>query len=292
MTSARRHTPTAAPAVEARRLGPESRGEAVALLSRDPESNLFLLDLVTRLEAPPAPGEAATELVGAWRGGEMVAVLGLRPSIALTRASPEVLESFLRYLDPLTVGLMKSSVEVVDELWRSLGRRRGRHVLLDRIETGYVLRARHARLVAPRAEETVRDAGPGDLEALVVAARESLREEDRPDPYARDVAGFRSWVRGRMSRARVLEVDGRVVCVGYADVRLPEGWLLQGVYCWPDRRRRAHATTGVSDLCRQAFAAGAEHVQLSVVDGNEAGRRLYEGLGFEATGKLRTILFS
>jgi predicted GNAT family acetyltransferase len=94
-----------------------------------------------------------------------------------------------------------------------------------------------------------------------------------------------------LPRARVVEVDGEVVCVGYPDVRLREGWLLQGIYCWPEHRRRAHATSVVSDLCRQAFAAGAEHVQLSVVEGNEAGRRLYEGLGFDATGKLRTILF-
>jgi RimJ/RimL family protein N-acetyltransferase len=46
------------------------------------------------------------------------------------------------------------------------------------------------------------------------------------------------------------------------------------------------------DLCREAFRAGAEHVQLAVVDGNEAGRRLYEGLGFEPFGALRTILFA
>jgi RimJ/RimL family protein N-acetyltransferase len=45
-------------------------------------------------------------------------------------------------------------------------------------------------------------------------------------------------------------------------------------------------------LCRQAFASGADHVQLAVVDGNEPGRRLYESLGFEPFGKLRTILFS
>ena len=41
-----------------------------------------------------------------------------------------------------------------------------------------------------------------------------------------------------------------------------------------------------------AIQAGAEHVQLSVVDGNEAARRLYEGLGFKPFGKLRTILFA
>ena len=46
------------------------------------------------------------------------------------------------------------------------------------------------------------------------------------------------------------------------------------------------------DLCHEAFAAGADHVQLAVIDGNEAGRALYEGLGFKPFGKLRTILFT
>ena len=88
-----------------------------------------------------------------------------------------------------------------------------------------------------------------------------------------------------------MESAGRIVCVGYADVRLPAGWLLQGIYCWPEVRRQAFATTAVSDLCRQAFAHGADHVQLSVVDGNEPARRLYERLGFKPFDKLRTILF-
>jgi predicted GNAT family acetyltransferase len=187
---------------------------------------------------------------------------------------------------------VKSSEAAVDELWRTLGRQRGRHVLVDRLETAYAVCESDARLVDTRPHEITRAAVPEDLEALVVAARESLREEKRPDPFDGDIRGFKRWVRGRVDRARVVESGGKVQCVGYADVRLREGWLLQGVYCWPEVRRRAFATAGVSDLCRQAFAAGADHVQLSVVDGNEAGRRLYERLGFKVIGKLRTILFT
>jgi RimJ/RimL family protein N-acetyltransferase len=278
--------------VETHRLGRESRAAALSFLARDPRANLFLLDLATRLGAPPAPGEPRTEMVGAWRGDELVAVAALRPSVALTPAPPDAIEAFLPYLESLGVGLVKSPSEAVDALWHYLRRVRRRHVLLDRLETAYALRESEARLVDVRPHERVRAADLGDLEPLVVAARESLREEDRPDPFAGDIRGFRRWVRGRIPRARVVESGGRIVCVGYADVRLREGWLIQGVYCWPDVRRQRFATTGVSDLCREAFAAGAEHVQLAVVDGNEAGRRLYEGLGFEPFAKLRTILFT
>jgi len=278
--------------VEAHRLGRENRSAALSFLARDPLANLFLLDLAARLGAPPVPGEARSEMVGAWRAGELVAVAALRPTVALTAAPSDALEAFLPYLEPLGVGLVKSSTEVVDVLWRYLGRGRRRRVLLDRLETAYAVREGEARLTDPRPHERVRAAELGDLEPLIVAARESLREEERPDPFSGDVRGFRRWVRGRVPRARVVESGGRIVCVGYADVRLREGWLLQGVYCWPEVRRQRFASTGVSDLCCEAFVDGAEHVQLAVVDGNEAARRLYEGLGFKPVGKLRTILFT
>jgi predicted GNAT family acetyltransferase len=281
----------AAPRIEVSPLGPGSREPALAFLARDPTANLFLMDQVLRLGDPPPPGESRSEMVGAWRGGELTAVMALRPSIALTPTTPDVLRELLPWVEPMGFGLVKSAAPVVGALWQGMCAGRPRHVVLDRLETAYVLRAAHARLAPVRAHERARSATPRDLDALVTAARESLRDEDRPDPYTGDVRGFKRWVRGRVPRARVVEVDGRVVCVGYADVQLPAGWLIQGVYCWPHARRRAFATTGVSDLCRRAFEAGADHVQLSVVEGNEAGRRLYEALGFEPVATLRTILF-
>ena len=268
------------------------RDEALALLQLDPVGNLLLIDLVLRLASPPSPGEAATELLGAWRGDELLAVAALRPTLVFSAAAPEVLEAFFPSLESIGIGLMKSSSGVIDPIWRHLARRRRRHVMLDRLETAYVLRASDANLATGPGDVVTRAAFDADLDALVVAARESLREEDRPDPFAGDAEGFTRWVRGRVERARVVERGGTIVCVGYADVRLMTGWLLQGIYCWPEARRRGFATAGVADLCREAFSAGADHVQLAVVDGNTAGVRLYERLGFKPVGKLRTLLFS
>jgi predicted GNAT family acetyltransferase len=165
-------------------------------------------------------------------------------------------------------------------------------VIIDRIETAYTLHSGESKPIERTAARSARRARNSDLDDLVVAARESLREEDRPDPFVGDAEGFRRWVRGRVARARVVEIAGRVVMVGYADVQRPEGWLLQGVYTWPDCRQRGLASFGVSELCREAFGAGANHVQLAVVEGNAAARRLYEGLGFRPFAKLRTILFT
>jgi predicted GNAT family acetyltransferase len=278
--------------VIARRIGAESRAEALAFLDRDPIGNLFLIDLVLRLSSPPSPGESPTDLLGAWRGDELLAVAALRPTLVFSAAPPETLAAFFPYLESIGIGLMKSSAEAIAPIWQHLAQQRRRHVMLDRFETAYVLRAEDANLSGRVDEPCTRAAVGGDLDALVVAARESLREEDRPDPFAGDVRGFKRWVQGRVERARVVESRGAIVCVGYADVQLTTGWLLQGVYCWPEVRRRGFATEGVADLCREAFAAGADHVQLAVVDGNTAGVRLYEGLGFKPVGKLRTILFT
>ncbi len=278
--------------VEARLVRLADRGAVMARLARSPERNLFLLDLASRLGQPPPAGELRSEVAAVWLGGEAIGVAALRPSVVLDADAPrEAIDALLPYLDALGVGLIKSARPGVDYAWSVLQRRGGRRALLDRIETAYALRSTGALLRAVAGARS-RPAIAEDLDALVVAARESLREEDRPDPFGGDLRSFRRWVRGRVSRARVVECDGRVVFVAYADVQRPEGWLIQGVYTWPEFRRRGFAAIGVSDLCREALAAGASHVQLAVVEGNAAGRGLYAGLGFEPFGELRTILFS
>lgn len=279
--------------VEARLLRNEERPAVLGRLAANAKGNLFLLDLTDRISAPPSPGEMRTEVAAAWRGDEIVGVVGLRPSIAFDAdVTPEAVEAFLPLLESLGVGLVKSPADAVEWFWRQLGRRVYRRALVDRLETAYCVRPGEAKLGGPRGSERTRSALVEDLDWLVEAARESLREESRPDPFAGDVRGFRRWVRGRVPRARVVEDAGRIVFAGYADVQRPEGWLLQGVYTRPESRRLGYGGVGVSHLCREAFANGADHVQLSVVDGNEAGRSLYESLGFKPFAKLRTILFS
>ena len=278
--------------LDVRMLREAEAAQAIEYLGRDPLANLFLLDLVARRGSPPPPGEMRTEIAIALRGRELVGVAALRPTIVFDGAmTPEVVRGFLPLLDPMRVGLVKSNAAVVDALWSGLAARRRRRSIVDRYETAYALRAPLARRAPLESGRTVRSARMSDLEPLVFAARESLREEGRPDPFAGDVSGFRTWVKGRVGRARVVESEGRIVFVGYGDVRRPEGWLLQGIYTWPPARRRGFAALGTWDLCRLAFEEGASHVQLAVVEGNEGAKALYEGLGFKPFGRLRTILF-
>jgi ribosomal protein S18 acetylase RimI-like enzyme len=280
-------------AIQACLLAASEVEETLEHIGRRPLDNLFLIDLVARFGMPPAPGEMRTEIALARRAGEIVGVVALRPSVVFDAdIGTPAIEALARFLDALGVGLVKSAAPAVDVAWSRLSRHGARRAIVDRFETAYAVRPPEARLAQVPPGWVARAAVGADLEPLVLAARESLREESRPDPFGGDPRGFRRWVRGRVSRARIVERGGEVHFVGYADVRRPEGWLLQGIYTWPETRRRGLATAGTSDLCRRAFAEDAEHVQLAVVEGNHAARALYEGLGFEPFSRLRTILFT
>jgi RimJ/RimL family protein N-acetyltransferase len=274
-----------------RPLRERDRGAALAFLDRSPLLNLVLADLVLRIGEPSA-GTPAPEVLGAWRGRELAGLAGLAPSVVFDAAAErEVLEAFFPYLARVGSGLVKSTEEVVGPLEKWLASE-GRRVLLDRIEIGFALEPDHARLAVPGPGQHVRSAALADLDALVEAARQSLIEENRPDPTDSDAIGFRRWVRGRVRRAVVMEQDAKLAFVGYADVQCPRGWLLQGVFTWPEYRRRGLAAAGVSELCRRAFGSGSAHVQLAVIEGNEAASQLYESLGFRRFARLRTLLFA
>ncbi len=272
-------------------LGVADRPAALAHLAGRARQNLWLLDLVANLGQLPPPGEASAEVVGAFEKRQLCGLLALRPCVVAEADLPgAAVDVFRPWLASLQGGLMKSPLHDADALWAELAAN-GCRPVVDRGETSWVLSAEEARLSAPLAGMHVRRARAGDLSALVHAARASLAEEGRPDPFEFDPEGFRRWVRGRIGRAWVVEEGGAMVFVGYADVQRPEGWLLQGVYTWPDSRRRGYARAGVSALCRAAFEAEAEHVQLAVVAGNVAAESLYRVLGFQPFAGLRTVLF-
>ena len=278
-------------ALGSRRLGTDDREAAFALLSRAPEENLVLIDFVSRIGAPLGPGEVPPQLYGVFERDRLTALAALRPSIALSAGmtaaeTDELLPYFLR----VPSGLVKSDRDRVAPVWDALVDA-GRYPLIDRIEIAYRLRPEQMLPATPGLPGVARPARVEDLDELVYAARASLWEEDRPDPAEGDPAGFTRWVHGRLPRARIVAEDGRTVFVAYADVRRDAGWLVQGVYTWPDYRRRGFARREMDSVIREAFASGASHLQPAVVEGNDRASKLYENLGFEPFCELRTILF-
>ncbi len=268
------------------------RAAALDLLRADPIANLLLIDLVVRIGEPPPPGEPAPMVIGVWNRRELIGVASLRPCVVLSEGMPaEAVALVGSLLDAIHAGLVKSS-EASGALIAHLLASSGRRLLVDRRERMLVLAPGASSIDGPATAARVRAATPRDLPALTDAARASLVEEGRPDPFDTDPEGFRRWVFGRLRRATLGEVDGQIAFVAYADVQRPEGWLVQGVYTWPQWRRQGLARGGVAALARRAFAAQTAHLQLSVVEGNLAGEALYAGLGFEPAGRLRTLLFT
>lgn len=275
----------------ARRLGSHEKAQTLEFLSAAPEKNLVLIDFVSRLGEALLPGEAPPQIYGAFEGEKLLGVAALRPSVVLSSGLvPDALELLLPYLMRIPTGLVKSDRKLVAPIWQVL-EAAGRRSVIDRIEIAYRLRPDTLVAASSDLPGVARPARREDLDDLVYAARASLWEEDRPDPAESDPSGFQRWVEGRLSRARIVSEGGRTLFVAYADVRRPEGWLVQGVYTWPEVRRRGYARRGMDSVVREAFACGASHVQLAVVAGNERASRLYEELGFEAFAELRTILF-
>lgn len=284
-------------------LGARDREAALRLLAPTARYDLLLIELVAGVGGALRRGEPAPEIVGFWRGRDLVSVASIRPTVVLAHALPsEGVEMLLPFLGRLQTGLLKTGRPLGDVLWKRL-EQGGRRPIVDRTETSYWLRlqpdesesrppvGRDGHPGACERGPVLRDAEPADLEDLVFAARASLREEERPDPFDGDPAGFRRWVLSRVARARVVEVDARPRFVAYADVRRLEGWLVQGVYTWPEARRRGLARLGMGRLVAEARTAGGDHIQLAVVDGNRAAIGLYEQLGFEPFDSLRTVLF-
>jgi ribosomal protein S18 acetylase RimI-like enzyme len=271
-------------------LGLRDRERALERLRGSAAHDLLLTELVASLGRAARRGEATPEIVALWRGRELASLAAVRPTVVLARDLPEAgLDLVIPYLERLQTGLLKSGRPLADELWTRL-ERRGRRAIVDRTETAYRLELGEGT-PPPCTKHPVRLAEASDLEDLVYAARASLREEERPDPFDGDPSGFRRWVLSRVPRARVVDVDGRPRFVAYADVRRPDGWLVQGVYTWPEARRTGLARSGMERLIAEAREAGSSHIQLAVVDGNAPAVALYEGLGFEAFDSLRTVLF-
>ena len=150
-----------------------------------------------------------------------------------------------------------------------------------------------ARL-APVAEVVVVDDGsadPGAVARAVARAIGDVATEPGTTPAVRVVRHDRSRGPGAARATGVAASAAPFVVFVDADVRLDAGHLLQGVYTWPRSRRQGVGAAGVASLCKAAFAEAADHVQLSVVQGNTAARDLYARLGFRPHATLRTILF-
>src|SRR5581483_8151475 len=70
------------------------------------------------------------------------------------------------------------------------------------------------------------------------------------------------------------------VGVAVATASSPRMWFLEVVYVRPEARGRGVGVELIREVARRAQAAGAEMLELEVLESNGGARRLYERLGF------------
>jgi GNAT superfamily N-acetyltransferase len=139
-------------------------------------------------------------------------------------------------------------------------------------------------------DTTVRLLTPDDWQAYREIRLAMLQESPGAfgSRYA-DAVGFDedTW-RGRLSSCdhHLAELDGRAV--GAAGLYVEEGPVVQahliGMWVRPEARGRQVGALLVQAVLDRAAVLGCARVRLDVVDGNVPARRLYERMGFVATG--------
>jgi GNAT superfamily N-acetyltransferase len=135
-------------------------------------------------------------------------------------------------------------------------------------------------------KESVRAAGPGDLDALVAGNMALAEETER---VRLDVDTLREGIRALLeSRAPgrywVAEIEGRVVgqlliTFEWSDWRNRMVWWIQSVYVLPEARGRGVLRTLYETARREALAAGSGGLRLYVDTTNIGAQGAYAALG-------------
>ncbi|MGZ4411303.1 MAG: GNAT family N-acetyltransferase [Gaiellaceae bacterium] len=145
---------------------------------------------------------------------------------------------------------------------------------------------------APAAGESgLRRARLTDLELLLPAAAAAHREELGVDPLERDAQAFRWRTRGQieLGRSWLWEEGGRILFKAEASAWTPAAVQLQQVWTDPAVRGRGYARRALRDLCRELLTETA-CVCLFVRPENAPAIRLYESVGMERCGEMRSIV--
>jgi len=147
-------------------------------------------------------------------------------------------------------------------------------------------------LLSADSEAPIRQATIADFEQVVEAGAAMHLEEVGFDPLSSDPVGFRQRVLTLIRRGwvRIWVIDGQLVFKAECAAVTPEAVQLQGVWTRPDRRGRGLATAGMATVCRQLLGE-TQSVTLFVNDFNLGAVRVYERVGFERIGTMRSVLF-
>ncbi|NHC44607.1 GNAT family N-acetyltransferase [Motilibacter aurantiacus] len=271
-------------------LGPRDVEAALALVDRDPVTNVFV---GARLHAAGLDTwRLGAEVWGHVVDGELDALCYAGANLVPVEAGPEAVRAFAERARRL--GRRCSSIvgprDAVEPLWALLEPEWGpaRDVRRDQP----LLSISSAPLVAP--DPDVRLVRRDEIDVLLPACIDMFTEEVGVSPLAGDG--------GALYRARVAELiaagramaridGGRVVFKAEVGAAVPGACQVQGVWVDPALRGRGHSVAGMAAVVELARADVAPVVSLYVNDYNTPARRAYERVGFRQVGTFMSVLF-
>lgn len=163
--------------------------------------------------------------------------------------------------------------------------------LLRAVQPHYAVTAERLR-IPPGVAPPLRVARVQDLERMARAGAAMHLEEMGFDPLVLDPVGWRERVITMIRRGWVhlWEEEGRIVFKAECSAVTAEAVQLQGVWTDPEFRGQGRGTSAMAEVCRRLLQETAA-VTLFVNDFNQAAIRVYEKVGFERIGTMRSVLF-
>lgn len=274
------------------RLEPSDRWEALRLLRRVPERNAYLLAQIER--GALTRDDLAGPVVGHFDRGALDGLCIFGSNLVVSwPASEASLASFAEYARHARF-----------RIWVAVGEDRalarfmgyyGRRFRSVRVERGgqALYRLLPGRLPRDARTSELRPAALEEVGRLIEADRAMVLEELGFDPFLRDLELYRDgWHRrAREGRSWVLGEPGGEI-VFKVDQSAASGDVIQlaGIWTAPAHRRQGLARLAVGEMCRRLLDE-VPVLTLFVHEANVPAVRLYDGLGFEKVGHVRSVWF-
>ena len=275
------------------RLAPRDRRAALLHLRPTAAHNAYLLAQIAR--GALVRDDIAGPIIGHWVGGALDGICIFGSNLVISAAATErAVDAFAQFARTSRFGVWVAVGEDrhIDLFMRTYGRRERR----IRVERGrqllYSLRLEDL-VAGPQAGDRLRSADVEELEVLMAVDRAMVAEELGFDPFVRDLEAYRTgWLRRlRELRCWVIGEPGAPIAFKVDQSAVSEDVVqLAGIYTVPACRRRGLAREGVGELCARVLRS-VPVVTLYVHRFNEPAISLYEALGFQRIGEVRSVWF-
>jgi len=274
------------------RLAPADRADVLRLLRPRAVHNIYLLAQIER--GALSRDDVAGPLLGYYDDSELVSIAVCGSNLVLSEpVTEDAIAAFAqfaragRYLVRVVVGDDASVRAFMDYYGRSF-----RPVRLERGDQH--LYAVTSETLLPVAEPVeLRAAELEELLEVIRIDRAMVTEELGFDPFVGDLESYRegwrrriremrAWVIGPQGGPLLFKLEQSAVC--------EDGVQISGVYTSPHFRRRGIGARAMSQMCEKALL-DVPAVTLYVNDSNTAAIKLYQQLGFQRVGTVRSVWF-